>query len=138
MKQLILSLCLVLLSTTTFSQSFYLGRSPSVAMRLIVDEEDNISNIHRTILDNGNICLGWENEAYEDFLFFNSDNISEQFCLVPKSTSILNWTISKFNNDYVKLSDNQWKIYKNGTTYNIRLSYVKNEEKYAFYINISD
>lgn len=137
MKPLILSLYL-LISTTAFSQSFYLGRSPSIAISLIEDGEEHISGIHRTILDNGNICFGWENEAYREFLFFNGDNISEQFCLVPKSSYVLNLTISRFNNDYVKLSDDHWKLYSNGNTYNIRLTYVKNEEKYAFYISISE
>jgi hypothetical protein len=66
---------------------------------------------------------------------FNSNNVCKISILVPHTQGDLNYFVESYNNRYVILSDNEWKMYTENGIAEIKLLYDADKPAFRWTIN---
>ena len=126
------ALLLFLLTKTVFSYSqFFVGDSRVLAKSILdtkkIDySEDLIEEPYK--IDR----ISWiiENE-YQMILIFNTDDVVIKQTLIPEKKNGVNEFVKWFNEEFVVVSNTEWKNYANGRIYNIKLEYILREPLFS-------
>lgn len=72
------------------------------------------------------ISVLYENE-YQMIWVLDSDDIVTRQTLIPEKENGVNEFVKWFNEDFVIISDTEWRNYENGRIYRIQLEYILQE-----------
>jgi hypothetical protein len=106
MKKIMFSLVFILLNTFVFSQA-RIGYS-----ELQIRNEFYYCKFDTNYNEKGQKYIGTGDfEKYFIIYYFDENNICYACTLMPKTTGYLNYFVEKYNNDFVIISNTQWKFY---------------------------
>lgn len=75
----------------------------------------------------------WENERVVNYYYFDSKGLCNNCFTMPKSVGVLNYYVEKYNNEYVIVSDKEWKYYtNNGLVLHIKLLYLEGNSYFNY------
>jgi hypothetical protein len=139
MKIPLLMLFLCILSFKGYSQ-FYSGYLESnVRSQIISNNENKPVPINKKILNTqeGSFSLIWNGTMFNttqdcELSVTFANGVSNCFICVPSSAIVLKQFVNFFNVNFIAISSSQWKVYKNGKTYSIILSYDRKIKKQLF------
>lgn len=111
-------------SVLCYSQ-FFVGDSREFAKSIL---EKNEIKFDENIVTDTTKRISWivENE-YQMILVLNTDDIVTRQTLIPEKENGVNEFVKWFNEDFVIISDTEWKNYTNGRIYKINLEYILRE-----------
>ena len=74
--------------------------------------------------------IRWEDEDLTAVYYFNDKRICK-FCVIfTKTNRIVNYLVQKYNNDFVIISNTEWRQYASNRIISIRLLYTEYKEAY--------
>jgi len=65
--------------------------------------------------------------------YFNESNLCYLTTYIPLTEGRLHYLVEEYNKKYVIQSENEWKVYTNGSTVTVELKYVDNSGYYFLY-----
>lgn len=123
MRYLIL-VFLIMQSVSGYSQ-FFVGDSTEFAESIL---EKNKIKFTKSKLTATTSRISWivDNE-YQMILVYNTKNTITRQTLIPEGENGVNEFVRWFNEDFVVISDSEWKNYENGRIYIIKLEHILGE-----------
>ena len=132
MKQLVIVLVL-LFSVLSVKSQLFLGEDEKTVREKIESLSPGTIITKSPVKDvSGYFILDWKSILGESFVSFSSEGISFLYMIMPKTTSDLNYLIKYNNDNFLIVSDTEWKLYKSGKIFKIVLSYSNLYSSYVF------
>lgn len=132
----ILILLIIIISSKSFGQCIYVGITLDSA-RISARNADKApeENIDR----DKEIVLAWEDGLLRSIFlvyFKSTSSLSYMTCIVPNNSEAFSTWLRIFEtDDYIKSSETEWKVYKKNRVYLIKLLWVEDMKKNAFYVS---
>ncbi|MBN8681715.1 MAG: hypothetical protein J0L99_03660 [Chitinophagales bacterium] len=108
---------------------FFVGDSKEAVLGFLI--ENNVKFTEAKLSDTtSRISVLYEKE-YQMIWVLNSDNVVIKQTLIPESKNGVNEFVRWFNEDFVRISDTEWRNYANGRIYRIQLIYFLKEPLFS-------
>lgn len=128
MKKLILTLILFLITISSYSQ-----------VRILYSEkyirEDFGDRLTTNFTENGVKFLRLKQETYSIAYYINNNGICYLCMITPYNPETLKSLKEFYNQNYVKLSDTEWKEYKQNGVIFVTQTEVENKPVFLFFAN---
>lgn len=124
----ILLLFLLIQSELCFSQ-FFVGDSRKFVKPILVKNE--IKFTEGVVTDTTNRISWIVENQYQMILVLNTKDIVIRQTLIPEKENGVNELVRWFNEDFVRISDTEWRNYNGGRIYKIELKYLLHEPVFS-------
>jgi hypothetical protein len=125
MKTILLFLVMLLPLVSTAQPMF--GYSPSE----IRQQHSDVSwSYNKWGNDKDKMVMQFQTDDLQYSYFFNEDNISIYTFIAPLTQGMLQTMVELYNQRYVIVNKNEWRLYKDGSIYTAKLLMLENEQYY--------
>jgi hypothetical protein len=116
---------LLIRSITSYSQLFHVGEPKETVVSVLNSNEVKFTESEPTD-STSRISVLYENE-YQMIWVLDAYDVVIKQTLIPEMENGVNKFVKWFNQDFVVISDTEWRDYSKGRIYVIRLEYIYQE-----------
>lgn len=123
MKKILFTLALLFIFQYSFSQARIGYTKQQIKNEFLYKKK-----VEEKVANDGTPYLSIEDKFGSDFYYLDDYNICVKYVFVAKNNDIVNQMIKALNEDYIKISDYEWRRYSNGVYIIAKLKYHKELE----------
>ena len=136
MKKLLILTTFLVASLFSYSQ-FYLGYSEASVRRQIQQQTNGNAFVVSSTYNGNRKALQWVQEMGNSIVYFNDQNISVLHAILIHKHIALKSVIEVLNENYVQITDTEWKAYIGSSIYEVTLQYNELKKQHVLFFAFS-